>query len=198
MASPRAMHAYRLDDRATVELHVGAVPDAPSVAELRRSIPFERRSVLVFGRWRYQPREVCLMGDEAVTYSYSGASYSAVAWSEPVLRMKRRVESLTGDAYNCCLLNLYNNGKQYVSWHSDDEPGIDRSSIASVSVGATRDFQIRSKRDKADRINFELADGDLFVMRDAQDGWQHTVPIRAKVKDKRISLTFRKAVISSP
>lgn len=66
-------------------------------------------------------------------------------------------------------------------WHSDDEAVYKRdSAIASVSLGATRDFVLRRKEDPGEKLSFRLNSGDLLVMQGAprhgQYG-QHQHPI---------------------
>ena len=64
--------------------------------------------------------------------------------------------------------------------------------IASVSLGATRDFLLRKNSDHSEKHVFNLSSGDLIIMRgNTQKTWMHAVPRRANVKDGRINLTFR-------
>lgn len=65
----------------------------------------------------------------------------------PVLRtLKNRIEENTGHTFNSLLCNLYRNEKDSVDWHSDDEPSLGRCpTIASLSFGATRIFEMRKK-----------------------------------------------------
>ncbi|MFM5982088.1 MAG: alpha-ketoglutarate-dependent dioxygenase AlkB, partial [Sphaerospermopsis kisseleviana] len=56
--------------------------------------------------------------------------------------------------FNSVLLNLYRDGKDSVSWHSDDEPELGKNPIiASVSFGATRRFSLRHKHSKNHKIS---------------------------------------------
>eukprot|EP01024_Parvocaulis_polyphysoides_P015817 TRINITY_DN1698_c0_g1_i1.p7 TRINITY_DN1698_c0_g1~~TRINITY_DN1698_c0_g1_i1.p7 ORF type:complete len:119 (-),score=14.45 TRINITY_DN1698_c0_g1_i1:878-1234(-) len=67
--------------------------------------------------------------------------------------------------------------------------------IASVSLGATRDFILRNEYDAEHKILYELGHGDVLVMAGAtQKHWRHGVPKRANVVNPRINLTFRKIV----
>jgi len=90
------------------------------------------------------------------------------------------------------LLNYYRNGRDSNGWHSDDEPELgDNPVIASLSLGAPRDFQLRSKRDKSLKQTLSLEHGSLLVMRGTtQRCWQHQIPKRANAAS-RINLTFR-------
>ena len=56
------------------------------------------------------------------------------------------VESITNEKYNACLLNLYHNGEEAMGWHCDNEKEIvTNSSIASLSIGASRKFSFKHK-----------------------------------------------------
>ena len=91
------------------------------------------------------------------------------------------------------LLNLYRDGQDSILWHSDDEAELGHApTIASVSLGATRDFVMRRKDDHTVKETVALTHGSLVVMRgDSQSAWQHAVPKRARVTEPRINLTFR-------
>lgn len=50
------------------------------------------------------------------------ADCCGVSVLQVVLEVKAAVEALhPGVQYNSCLLNLYRDGNQHVSWHSDNE-----------------------------------------------------------------------------
>lgn len=95
--------------------------------------------------------------------------------------------------FNVCLLNYYENGQQRIGWHSDREE-IGRSTpIASVSLGATRQLQIRNKiSGPMDRASLDMPNGSLVVMENiCQHEYLHSVPKQPSVSDGRINLTFR-------
>lgn len=97
---------------------------------------------------------------------------------------------------NSCSANYYESGNQSVSWHSDDRPMFDAknrdSLVISLSLGATRTFELRPKDDPFEETAVELEDGDLLVMEGlCQKHYRHRVPIDEKVKGARINLTWR-------
>ena len=48
--------------------------------------------------------------------------------------------------FNSVLINLYRDGKNSVSWHSDDQPELGQNPIiASVSFGEIGRFSLRHK-----------------------------------------------------
>lgn len=86
-----------------------------------------------------------------------------------------------------------------MGYHSDDEASLDvQIPIASVSLGITRHFDIRprkegmhSKRSRVARI--DLGDGDLLCMfHPMQNHFEHSIPVEKRVSGERINLTFRR------
>lgn len=60
--------------------------------------------------------------------------------------LKARLEEVTGFKFNSVLANLYRNGHDHVPWHSDDEKSLrPQPTIASLSFGDTRNFELRRK-----------------------------------------------------
>ncbi|MEI8129245.1 MAG: alpha-ketoglutarate-dependent dioxygenase AlkB, partial [bacterium] len=100
---------------------------------------------------------------------------------------------LPQENFNSVLLNLYRDGNDKVSWHSDDEPELGiNPTIASVSLGAVRRFDLRHKVDAKEKIQIELKPGSLIIMKGAlQHNWLHQIPSQLKIKEPRINLTFR-------
>lgn len=101
-------------------------------------------------------------------------------------------EGLAGQRFNSVLLNLYRDGRDSVSWHADNEPGLGRNPvIASLSLGATRRFQLKHRRSK-ERVRVDLTHGSCLVMAGAtQHHWLHQIPKTARPVGPRINLTFR-------
>jgi alkylated DNA repair dioxygenase AlkB len=103
----------------------------------------------------------------------------------------------SGAEYNSVLVNLYRDGNDSVSWHSDNEEiNGSEPTIASVSLGETRRFDLRHK-ESGETVRVDLEDGSLLVMSGlSQLCWVHQI---AKTKTKvgpRINLTFRRVVTS--
>ena len=81
-----------------------------------------------------------------------------------------------------------------MGWHADDETSLDRNaSIASLSFGGARDFQIKPKDKSSKLINIKLTNGSLLLMKSPfQEDWLHRIPRRKNSHEARINLTFRK------
>ena len=143
------------------------------------------------------PRLTAWFGYPDTTYSYSGITMTSQPWTPLLLELKSLVEAqVPSTAFNSVLLNLYRDGNDSVSWHSDDEPELGRNPvIASVSLGQARTFRLKHKVDRTiPPVEIELTHGSLLVMRDAlQHHWKHELPKR-KSPDlgPRINLTFRR------
>jgi len=65
-------------------------------------------------------------------------------WPSVVKKLLDKILTDTGLTFNSVLANLYRDGHDHVSWHSDDEPALGHQpTIASLSFGDTRTFQLR-------------------------------------------------------
>lgn len=167
---------------------------------LEKEIAWKQEDIVMFGKRIPQPRLVAWYGDEGISYTYSGLQLTANTWSPTLLEIKGSIETASNAVYNSVLLNLYRDGKDSMSWHSDDEPELGTNPvIASVSLGGKRRFHLRhkSKQDQA-RIRLDLAHGSLLVMGGSlQHHWQHQISKTKKPVAPRINLTFR-SILDTP
>jgi alkylated DNA repair dioxygenase AlkB len=186
-----------------VELDGGDVtyhPQCLTIAEadrlfeaVNRTTTWHQEMIWMYGREVPVPRLTAWVGDPGKTYTYSNIALQPAPWTGAILEIKERVELTAATRFNSVLLNLYRNGSDSVAWHSDDEPELGRSPvIASVSLGATRRFQLRQRSNVAERCELNLQHGSLLLMLgDTQHVWEHQVPKTAKAVGPRINLTFR-------
>ena len=120
------------------------------------------------------------------------------------------------NTFNFVLLNRYKNGNDRMGFHRDNEPDIKKySSIAAISFGDERDIifkheDIISHRNKNNKnkngndedidlgvkiVKIKLHNGSLLIMRHpTNDKWYHEIPKRAKIKNVRVSLTYRNMI----
>jgi len=170
-------------------------PDACDelLAALRAELPLEQRPIRIMGRTIMQPRLVAWVGDEGTAYTYSGVLNVPAPWPARLLELRARVCSAVGQPFNGVLCNLYRDGKDSMGFHADAEPELGPEPvIASLSLGATRRFQLRHKRNASDRLDLDLPDGSLLVMRGTlQRHYRHGVPKQRAVTEPRLNLTFR-------
>jgi alkylated DNA repair dioxygenase AlkB len=160
--------------------------------DLLDTISWKQDEVLMFGKKIITKRKVAWYADEGITYTYAGVKKSGLQWTEPLLEIKQKVESITGASYNACLLNLYHEGEEGMGWHRDNEKEIvAESSIASLSLGAVRKFAFKHAKTN-ERLDIELANGSLLDMKGPiQQNWYHSLPKTMRIKQLRINLTFR-------
>ena len=164
----------------------------PLYEELLNKINWENERVVMFGKEIITKRKVAFYSDPLIAYTYSSKTKIGLPWKDPLFILKNIVESLTKQTYNACLLNLYHNGEEAMGWHSDNEKEIVvNSSIASLSIGASRKFSFKHKVTK-ETISIQLGNGSLLEMKGTiQTHWLHTLPKSKKITESRINLTFR-------
>jgi alkylated DNA repair dioxygenase AlkB len=160
---------------------------------LLKTISWKQDEVMIFGKRIITKRQTAWYGDGAFDYTYSKITRTALPWTPQLLKIKERVEEVSGLEFNSCLLNLYHSGEEGMSWHSDAEAELGKDpAIASLSLGAQRKFVLKHKTSK-EKISVALEHGSLLLMRGTtQKHWLHSLPKTKKVQEPRINLTFRK------
>lgn len=127
-------------------------------------------------------------------YDEREGSLGKYDWPAELIAIKTRVENETNIHFNAVLLNLYRNGKDGVSWHSDKTPSENKDmNIASVTFGETRMFRLRHKFLKhIPQVEIPLHHGTFLLMSGKTNSfWEHQVPKTARDVLPRINLTFR-------
>lgn len=163
--------------------------------KLMQNIAWENDQAIILGRQITTKRKVAWYGDQGYEYTYSNVNRYALPWAVELLELRQRVQQLTGERFNSCLLNLYHTGEEGMAWHSDDETDLKKNGvIASLSFGAERKFAFKHKQSK-EKVELYLEHGSLLVMKDTtQSHWLHRLPPTKKVSTARINLTFRTIV----
>jgi alkylated DNA repair dioxygenase AlkB len=164
--------------------------------ELNDTIAWKNDEVLIFGKLIKTKRKVAWYATSNIDYTYSNISKKALPFTPILLNLKQLVELKTGETYNACLLNLYQNGSEGMGWHSDDEKTLEPlASIASLSLGSERKFSLKHQLNKQ-TVSVKLENGSLLEMKDeTQLFWKHSLPKTTQVLGPRINLTFRKMKI---
>lgn len=160
---------------------------------LQDTILWRQELIKMYGKVHPVPRKTAWYGD-GFNYTYSGIVCNPEPWTKELLDIKRVIEHfLPGERFNSVLLNLYRDGSDKVGWHSDDEPELGLNPIiASVSLGATRRFDLKHKTVPDQKFQVELTSGSLVVMCGTlQHHWLHQIPVQKRVEQPRINLTFR-------
>lgn len=159
---------------------------------LLNTIAWQHDRAMIFGKEVVTKRKVAWYADEAFSYTYSKITKTALPWSAPLLELKDIVEQESGESYNSCLLNLYHDGSEGMTWHSDGEKDLKKNgAIGSLSFGAERKFALKHKKTK-ETVSKVLEHGCLLVMKDeTQTHWLHRLPPTKTIHTPRINLTFR-------
>lgn len=162
---------------------------------LKKNISWKKEELNFFSKKIFMPRLISFCGDKGLNYRYSGQNHFCTGWLPPLLSLNK-ILKMQGYDFNFVLINYYRNGDDYMGWHSDNEKSLGpKPDIASISLGAARDFLFRKKEDKSIKKKIHLESGSLLIMKgNCQSEWQHSLPKRKRVKEERINLTFRKII----
>jgi alkylated DNA repair dioxygenase AlkB len=162
--------------------------------KLQKSLDWKQEPIRMFGKMVMQPRLTALYGDAGRPYGYSGISMNPSVWTTELLEIKEKLQVFSGIVFTHVLCNYYRDGRDSMGWHRDNEAVLGKNpSIASITFGSTRLFQVRHYETKNHKIDIPLTDGSLLMMSgESQHHWEHQLPKTKKVLEPRINLTFRK------
>ncbi len=161
---------------------------------LKNEVPWKQEPIKLFGKSIMQPRLTALFGDPDKPYGYSGIKMIPLDWTDFLAEIKERIEYQAKVNFTHVLLNYYRNGTDSMGWHRDNEPVLGKNpTIASVTFGAVREFQVRDYEKKKTKLKVPLGHGSLLLMGgSSQHHWEHQIPKITKPVGTRINLTFRK------
>jgi len=160
--------------------------------KLLNKILWKNDEVVIYGKRITTKRKMAWYGDKPYKYTYSNTTKTALPWIDDLVALKLLIEQQTGETFNSCLLNLYHDGSEGMSWHCDSEEELEKNSaIASLSLGAERKFLFKHKQDK-DKVSLFLQSGSLLIMKgETQKNWLHSLPPTRTINSPRVNLTFR-------
>lgn len=170
--------------------------DVPKANEylktFKETIHWKQESMNMYGKQVMFPRLTSWYGESDKPYTFSGITLQPHPWTKELLEIKAVIEPVCEVVFNSVLLNLYRDGNDSISWHTDAEKELGKNPlIASVNFGAERKFQIRHNQTQ-EIIDIHLKHGSLLVMQgELQHFWKHQVPKQKKITEERINLTFR-------
>lgn len=153
----------------------------------------ERPEIIIFGKKCNQQRNVGFFSNESVGYKYSNKIMESKSLSKSMNELLSIINNTMNVEFNGILVNKYIDGNDYISPHSDDEKELDKNGVISISYGAERKFRIRNKKTKdivLDEITTHCC--ILHMGGNFQELYTHEIPIEKKIKNERISFTFRK------
>lgn len=174
---------------------LSAVEHAELFEYCRDHVEWQLKDIYIEGRSIPVPRGLAWFGD--VPYAYSGLKHAARPMPPARRALADRIEAWLDTqghptTFNSVLLNFYRDGADSIGMHADDETQLGLwPVIASVSLGATRNFRFQHKLTRV-RHQTPLPGGSLLVMKGAtQDEWRHGIP-KEPGAGPRINLTFRR------
>ena len=158
-----------------------------------KETPWTQKIVNMYDKQVITPRLSAWFAD-AETYDYTSFRKSAPnLWTPELLMIKSVIEPIAGVRFNSVLLNYYRDGNDSVAWHSDNEKALGtHPTIASVTFGQVRSFDIRNKADHSEKYSVRLEHGSLLLMKgDLQSKWDHRIAKSNRPMKARLNLTFR-------
>ena len=160
--------------------------------QLYENLNWDQPKARIFGKDYLIPRKTIFIGEKGINYSYSGIIHKSNGWPDWFYPILEKVSFESNQKFNGCLINLYRNGNDCMGWHSDNERELKHEkSISSLSLGASRDFFFKHRYLEEKHL-INLNDGDLLIMYPpCQEEWLHSLPVRKRIINSRINLTFR-------
>jgi len=164
------------------------------IAEVKPQLEYQPE-IFIYGKQCKQSRNVGFFSNESIGYKYSGKLMKSKILSPSIAELLATVnEMFGGENFNGILVNEYEDGEKYISAHSDDEAGlVENIGVVSISYGAERNFRIRNKADKTIVCNEPTKHCGILQMGgiNFQKLYTHEIPVQKKIKESRISFTFR-------
>lgn len=151
-----------------------------------------RPEIKVFGKICHQPRNVGFFSDDSVGYRYSRQIMRSQSLTPSLSSLLEIINREFDANFNGILVNLYVDGNDSIGDHSDDEASLGKEGVIAISTGAVRKFRIRDKSSRKIVKDIEMEHGMILQMcGDFQKEFTHGIPVEKRIKDSRISFTFR-------
>ena len=141
---------------------------------------------------------------ETGSYIFTDAeltSYSALPevwggrseWTDSLAGIRDMITREAGVKFQVARCIYYHDGSEGVDFHRDFPAYGNTNEIASLSLGAEREFVLRDVSDPEDRFSIRLASGSLLFMGEGtQEHYEHALPHDENCHSARLNLTFRK------
>jgi alkylated DNA repair dioxygenase AlkB len=178
--------------------------------ELNELLEWYRPKLKVYGREIQQSRKIAAFSTiEGMKLKYSGHDVEMHSPFPPLVEKiaaRLSTKECLGEEvkFNHCMLNMYEDGNIYIGKHSDN---VENKVIVTVSLGAERTWimeeKVKRKKDangnkekvQGKKYKWTLGNGSLLVMQgDVQKLYTHEIPKEPKIKQPRISITFRQLI----
>ena len=160
--------------------------------------PDNRGNVIICGKQITTPRFFQNYGE---SYNFSGKKHESIPITPFLKKYLDYINSLNQDKdyqFNQILVNWYQDGNDYIGYHSDDESQlVPNTSIYCFSFGQERDFFLKSKNvDIDETYKYKLLNNSLIEMGgECQKYYKHSISKicgeKANKTKPRISITIR-------
>ena len=168
-----------------------------TIQNITKNIVWRNDPITMFGKTYPQPRLTAWYGGEGIQYTYSKIKMTTTPWTPILKSIRDQLQDSLQTPFNSVLLNLYRTGLDHMSYHADNEPELGvNPTIASLSFGATRIFQLKHRYDQSIApLKINLESHSLLVMKgELQHFWLHKINKSMKVSEPRLNLTFRQII----
>ena len=114
-------------------------------------------------------------------------------WPASLASVRDQIEELVGVRFPVARCVYYRDGSEGMDFHTDPPAYGPTDSIASLSLGAEREFILRSRSNEDETFRIMLASGSLLHMgKHCQERYEHGLPRSKDCVAPRLNLTFRK------
>lgn len=149
--------------------------------------------IMVYGRKAIQHRSIGFFSNVSEGYYYSRQLTRSMPLTHNLENLLSLVNTKFNSDFNGILVNKYPDGTHYIGKHSDDENSLSNIGVVSISYGATRKFRIRDKLTNQIIRDIPTTSKEIWIMGgDFQKEFTHEIPVEKRIKNSRISFTFRK------
>lgn len=188
---------YELDEENTL-IYIPNAIDPPASCILDLISKVKSRDKIrgkIFGKCYTMPRKQLLLSDCVENYTFSGQTLQACPMHPLGLEVIDKCKTWYPQFnWNTILCNYYENGRDHIQKHSDDEKSHQAGApILTFSFGCPRLFRVKSKSGVSPKTDVVLEDLSCVVMEGTsfQRRFTHEIPKRLRVLEPRLSLTVR-------
>ncbi|OHU90579.1 MULTISPECIES: alpha-ketoglutarate-dependent dioxygenase AlkB [Pseudoalteromonas] len=115
-----------------------------------------------------------------------------VPWPPILAELQQQIAKRTGVEFSVGVCLYYPDGEEALGFHCDLPAFGPTDVIASISLGAEREFLIREQQNPDEQHSITLEDGSLLVMgKGFQDEYEHAVAKGDKQTGPRFNISFR-------
>ena len=208
----RALRTAGLSPRLLSPLSRGYVYQLPALLSPRDADSLFDFLVARFNGWRTetdhfgrQQRATAYFGDDGTIFSYVGLTLRPSRWPDALEAARARANLVAAahgtQHFSACLANHYTENACSIPWHSDEVRAHgDSRLVLALSLGGERRMTLRPRHGSTSQpavqpMSLRLPAGSAVAMAgDAQEFWEHALPLDPGAAPRRVSLTFRTIV----